>query len=60
MPKPSYSAPSRQGLVALTLYVKPETRQALKVAAARNNTTVGDIMDSAIATALKTHAKTKD
>ena len=28
MPKPSYVAPSREGLVPLTVYVKPEIRQA--------------------------------
>ena len=41
MPKPSYVAPSREGLVPLTVYVKPETRQALKIAAAQHNITVG-------------------
>ena len=46
-------APSREGLVPLTVYVKPETRQALKIAAAQHNTTVGQIMETAIANALK-------
>lgn len=60
MPKPSYVAPSREGLVPLTVYVKPETRQALKIAAAQHNTTVGQIMETAIANALKKYAKSKD
>ena len=60
MPKPSYVAPSREGLVPLTVYVKPETRQALKIAAARHNITVGEIMETAIANALKKYAKAKD
>jgi hypothetical protein len=53
-------APSREGLVPLTVYVKPETRQALKIAAAQHNTTVGQIMETAIANALKKYAKSKD
>ena len=58
--KPSYVAPSREGLVPLTVYVKREVRQALKVAAAQHNITVGQIMESAIAQALKKYAKAKD
>jgi len=60
MPKPGYVAPSREGLVPLTVYVKPQTRQALKIAAAQHNTTVTEIMEAAIANALKKYAKTKD
>jgi hypothetical protein len=60
MPKPSYVAPSREGLVPVTVYVKPEIRQALKIAAAQHNTTVADIMETAIATALKKYSKVKD
>jgi hypothetical protein len=60
MPKPRYVAPSREGLVPVTVYVKPEIRQALKIAAAQHNTTVADIMETAIATALKKYARTKD
>ena len=60
MPKPGYVAPSREGLVPVTVYVKPEIRQALKIAAAQHNTTVADIMETAIATALKKYARTKD
>jgi hypothetical protein len=60
MPKASYVAPSREGLVPVTVYVKPEIRQALKIAAARHDTTVGEIMEAAIATALKKYAKSKD
>jgi len=60
MPKSGYVAPSREGLVPLTVYVKPEVRQALKVAAAQHNITVGQIMDSAIAHALKKYARAKD
>jgi hypothetical protein len=60
MPKPGYVAPSREGLVPVTVYVKPEVRQALKIAAAQHNTTVADIMETAIANALKKYAKSKD
>ena len=60
MPKPSYVAPSRKGLVPLTIFVKPETRQALKIAAAQHNITVGQNMETAIANALKKYAKSKD
>jgi hypothetical protein len=60
MPKPGYVAPSREGLVPLTVYVKPETRQALKIAAATNNTTVAEIMEEAIAAALKKFGKRRD
>lgn len=60
MPKPGYVAPSREGLVPLTVYVKPATRQALKIAAAQHSTTIAEIMDEAIATVLKRYgAKTK-
>ena len=60
MPKPGYLAPSREGLVPLTVYVKPQTRQALKIAAAQHNTTVTEIMETAIANALKKYAKAKE
>jgi hypothetical protein len=60
MPKPSYVAPSREGLVPLTVYVKPEIRQSLKIAAAQHNITVAEIMETAIANALKKYAKSKD
>jgi hypothetical protein len=60
MPKPGYVAPSREGLVPVTVYVKSETRQALKIAAAQHNITVTDIMEIAIAFALKKYAKAKD
>jgi hypothetical protein len=60
MPKPSYVAPSREGLVPLTVYVKPEIRQALKIAAAQHSITVAEIMETAIANALKKYAKSKD
>jgi hypothetical protein len=53
MPKLGYVAPSREGLVPLTVYVKPETRQALKIAAAQHNTTIAEMMEDAIATTLK-------
>src|SRR6476660_1028206 len=59
MPKP-YVSPSREGLVPITVYVKPEIRQALKIAAAQHNTTVADIMVTAIAYALKKFARPKD
>ena len=57
MPKPGYVAPSREGLVPLTVYVKPQIRQALKITAAQHNTTVTEIMEAAIANALKKYAK---
>ena len=61
MPKPGYVAPSREGLVPLTIYVKPETRQALKIAAAQHNTTVAEMMDGAVVAVLKKYgAKRKD
>ena len=59
MTKPGYVAPSREGLVPVTVYVKPDVRQALKIAAAQHNTTVADIMEIAIAYALKRYTKTK-
>jgi hypothetical protein len=42
------------------VYVKPEIRQALKIAAAHHNTTVAEIMETAIASALKKYSRTKD
>ena len=60
VPKPGYVAPSREGLVPVTVYVKPEIRQALKIAAAQHNTTVSEILEAAIASALKKYAKAKD
>jgi len=60
MPKPGYVAPSREGLVPVTVFVKPQVRQALKIAAAQHDTTVADIMETAIAHALKKYAKVKD
>ena len=60
VPKPGYVAPSREGLVPVTVYVKPEIRQALKIAAAQHNITVAEIMETAIANALKKYAKAKD
>jgi hypothetical protein len=60
MPKPGYVAPSREGLVPITVFVKPQVRQALKIAAAQHDTTVADIMETAIAYALKKYSRTKD
>ena len=51
VPKPGYVAPSREGLVPVTVYVKPEIRQALKIVAAQHNTTVSEILEAAIANA---------
>lgn len=53
MPKPSYVAPSRSGKVPLTVYVDPETRQALKIAAAIHSVTIDAMMQEAIAITLK-------
>jgi hypothetical protein len=60
VPKHGYVAPSREGLVPVTVYVKPEVRQALKIAAAQHNITVSEILDAAITGALKKYAKLKD
>jgi hypothetical protein len=60
VPKPGYVAPSREGLVPVTVYVKPEIRQALKITAAQHNTTVSEILETAIANALRKYAKAKD
>lgn len=51
-PKAGYVAPSREGKVPLTIYVDPTTRQALKIAAITNGTTVDAMMQDAIATML--------
>lgn len=59
-PKPGYVAPSREGKVPMTIYVEPETRQALKIAAITNETTVDAMMQEAIAATLKKYqAKSK-
>jgi hypothetical protein len=60
VPKAGYVAPSREGLVPVTVYVKPETRQALKIAAAQHNITVSEILEGAISNALKKYAKARD
>jgi hypothetical protein len=60
VPKSGYVVPSREGLVPVTTYVKPEIRQALKIAAAQHNTTVSEILETAIANVLKKYAKAKD
>lgn len=54
-PGSSYVAPSREGKVPLTIYVEPETRQALKIAAATNDTSIDAMMQEAIATTLRKH-----
>jgi hypothetical protein len=59
MPKPGYVAPSREGLVPLTIYVAPENRRALKLAALQHDKTVGEMMDEAIAWVLKKYQKTR-
>ena len=60
MPKPGYVAPSREGKVPLTIYIEPETRQILKIAAITHNTTVDAMMQEAIAATLKKYpVKTK-
>lgn len=43
----------------LTIYVEPETRRAIKVAAAANDTTIDAMMQEAIAAALKKHGRVK-
>lgn len=59
MAKSSYVAPSREGLVALTVFVRPEVRQDLKIAAATHDTTVAAILEEAVATALKRYKPKK-
>jgi len=53
MPKTGDVAASREGLVPLTIYGRPATRQALKIAAAHHNTTIAKMMEVAIAAVLK-------
>jgi len=53
----TYTPPSREGLVALTVFVKPEVRQALKIIAAEQNTTIVAILDELIAKTLKKHGR---
>jgi hypothetical protein len=55
--KKSYVAPCREGKVPLTIFVEPEIRRFLKVAAASNDTTVGALIQEAIAAVLKRHGK---
>jgi hypothetical protein len=59
MAKSGYVAPSREGLVPLTIYVRKETRQALKLAALTHDTTVAAILDTAIDQALKRYGGAK-
>lgn len=59
-PKPGYVAPARKGKVPLTIYVEPQTRHALKIAAVTNETTIDAMMQEAIAATLKKYqAKSK-
>lgn len=53
----AYTPPSREGLVALTVFVKPEVRQALKIIAAEENTTIAAMLDELIAKTLKKHGR---
>ena len=53
----TYTPPSREGLVALTVFVKPEVRQALKIIAAEQNTTIAAMLDEQIAKMLKKHGR---
>lgn len=48
-----YIPPSRVGLVALTIYVSPERRQALKVLAAQQGTSAQEIMEAALEKEMK-------
>lgn len=53
----SYTPPSREGLVPLTVFVKPEVRQALKIIAAEQNTTIAALLEDNIAKVLKKHGR---
>lgn len=55
----SYTPPSREGLVPVAVFVRPEVRQELKIAAARHGTTISAIMDEAVRYALKRYAGKK-
>ena len=60
VPKPGYVAPSREGLVSVTVCVKPEIRQALKIVAAQHNTTVSRDPGGRHRQRLKKYAKARD
>ena len=56
MAKSTYVAASQEGLVPLTIYVKHETRQALKLAALKHEMLISDIMAEAIVQVLKKYS----
>ena len=47
-PKEAKDPPSREGLVALTHWTKPETRQALKLIAVENGETMQRLYEEAL------------
>lgn len=57
--KSAYVAPSREGKVAVTIFVEPEVRQGLKIAAATHDTTIDAILQQAITEALKKYRSRK-
>ena len=59
MAKSGYVAPSREGLVPVTVFVKPEVRQELKIAAATHGTTVAAFLEEALMQVLKKHSSRK-
>jgi hypothetical protein len=60
MAKSGYVAPSREGLVPVTAFVKPEVRQQLKIAAVTHDTTVAAILEEGLRLVLKKYAPKND
>ena len=54
---PSYTPPSRKGLVPVTVFVRPEVRQGLKIVAAEQGTTISAILEEFIEKTLKKHGR---
>lgn len=46
-PKPGYRQPGRKGLVAVVVWLKPEERDALKIAAIEGGTTIQAVLEQA-------------
>ena len=53
----SYTAPSREGLVPITVFVKPEVRQAIKLIAVEQNTTIAALLGEFVAKTLKKYGR---
>lgn len=59
MAKSGYVAPSREGLVPVTAFVKPEVRQQLKIAAATHDLTVAGLLEEGLGFVLKKYGGRK-